>query len=187
MLNIENIEKQVVSELSLTLSQMNAEDAEGLNIQLQNAKNIFLAAAGRTKLMLQGFGMRLMHIGFSVHIVGDVTTPAIGEGDLLIIASGSGETGSLVHIAAKAKKMKAAILLVTTNAESSIGKIADDIILIPASTPKNENNNMPKSCQPGASLFEQSLLIFFDSFIFAYMREKKLDVGQVMVKHANLE
>jgi 6-phospho-3-hexuloisomerase len=53
--------------------------------------------------MMRAFAMRLMHIGFQVHVAGDVTTPAIRGGNLLIIGSGSGETSGLVSMAAKAR------------------------------------------------------------------------------------
>ena len=38
------------------------------------------------------FAMRLMHLGFVVYVIGDVTTPSINEDDCLIAISGSGET-----------------------------------------------------------------------------------------------
>ena len=186
-MDIKSIEKQILDELGHTLSQMNPNDSEKLYEKIQNADRIFLAAAGRSKFMLLGFGMRLMHLGYTVHIVGDATTPAICNSDLLIIASGSGETGSLVTIAAKAKSQSAGVVLVTTNAESTIGKMADECIVIPASTPKNAEESRAKSIQPGASLFEQSLLLYFDSFILACVKKSNLDIDHVMIRHANLE
>lgn len=186
-MNIESIEKQILDELRLTLSQMNPDDTEMLYQKIHNANKIFLAAAGRSKFMILGFGMRLMHLGFSVHIVGDATTPAIGQDDLLIIASGSGETGSLVNIASKAKSLNANIVLVTTNAMSTIGRISGEIIIIPTSTPKYETESKVLSIQPGASLFEQCLLVYFDSFILACIKEANLDINHVMIRHANLE
>ena len=35
--------------------------------------------------------MRLMHVGFEAHVVGEATTPSIAEGDRLMVFSGSGE------------------------------------------------------------------------------------------------
>jgi 6-phospho-3-hexuloisomerase len=48
--------------------------------------------------------MRFMHLGYTVFIV--ETTPAILEGDLLLVASGSGTTSSVVSSAEKAKSQK---------------------------------------------------------------------------------
>ena len=36
-------------------------------------------------LMLKAFGMRLMDLGYEVHIIGDVTTLAINKDDFLLI------------------------------------------------------------------------------------------------------
>jgi len=34
--------------------------------------------------------MRLMHLAFDVYVLGKTITPSIGEGDLVIVISGSG-------------------------------------------------------------------------------------------------
>ena len=178
--------KNIVNELSSLVDLLDEKQADELYKQIVSAKAIYLAAAGRSKLMLQAFGMRLMHIGFNVHVVGDVTTPAITDQDLLLIASGSGETASLVSMANKAKKVGTKLALVSTKNSSSIASLADCVVVIPTSTPKVEGSK-PLSIQPGASLFEQTLLIYFDSFILTYMSDNNIDLSTVMVKHANLE
>ena len=39
--------------------------------------------------------MRLMQMGYISYVVGETITPALKEGDLLIVASASGETNSV--------------------------------------------------------------------------------------------
>ena len=39
--------------------------------------------------------MRLMHLGLTVHVVGETTAPAIRSNDLLLAASGSGTTAGV--------------------------------------------------------------------------------------------
>lgn len=156
--------------------------------KIMASKRIFLSAAGRSKLMLMGFGMRLMHLGFEVHVLGDITTPAITKGDLLLIASGSGTTPSLVANANKAKSLEVDIALITTNVNSTIASIADVVVVVPTSTPKlTENLEVKQSSQPGGSLFEQTVLIYLDSLILAFMRENKIELNDIMIRHANLE
>ena len=36
--------------------------------------------------------MRLFHLGLDVHVVADMTVPPIGEGDLLFVSSGPGNS-----------------------------------------------------------------------------------------------
>ncbi|HBR2675150.1 TPA: 6-phospho-3-hexuloisomerase, partial [Klebsiella pneumoniae] len=56
---------------------------------IAEANAVFVFGAGRSLLMLKAFAMRLMHIGLKVHVVGDVVTPALQKGDLLLLASAS--------------------------------------------------------------------------------------------------
>jgi len=68
-------------------------------------RRIFVVGAGRSGLVARAFAMRLMHLGFSVHVVGETTTPRMDPGDLLIVISGSGETLYPATIAGEAKKI----------------------------------------------------------------------------------
>src|SRR5919112_5858965 len=52
----------------------------------------FCSGQGRSGLVAEMAAMRLMHAGFDAHAVGEPTAPSIGEGDGLIMISGSGET-----------------------------------------------------------------------------------------------
>ena len=51
-------------------------------------------------------------MGFNAHIVGEILTPPLAEGDLVIIGSGSGETKSLIHTAAKAKSLHGMVAVI---------------------------------------------------------------------------
>lgn len=187
MSKINEVSKSIVQELEKILEEIDCKGGEDLDQAISNADRIFLGAAGRSKLVLQAFGMRLMHLGKTVYVVGDVTTPAIKKTDLLIIGSGSGETKGLVNMANQAKNIESQILLITTNAKSTIGLMADYVILIKASTPKGSSTETFVSIQPGASLFEQALLIYLDSFILNRMINEELDLKYIMERHANLE
>lgn len=63
--------------------------------EIRNSDRIFVVGTGRSELVGKAFAMRLMHLGFNVHVVGEVTTPAIRDKDCLIAISGSGETKQL--------------------------------------------------------------------------------------------
>ena len=133
--------------------------------------------------------MRLMHLGYTAYVVGEIVTPAIGEGDLLIIGSGSGETGSLVLMAEKAKQCGAKLALFTIYPESSIGKKADIVIRIPGVTAKSDIDRGVASIQPGGNLFEQTLLLLGDSIVIRIIHKGgfKSDNASMMRRHANLE
>jgi len=54
--------------------------------------------------------MKLAHLGFSSYVIGDVTTPSLKEGDLLIAISQSGKTSTILTLVKKAKKLGGSLL-----------------------------------------------------------------------------
>jgi len=59
------------------------------------AKRIALHGLGREGLQMRGLAMRLFHMGLDVHVVGDMTTPPLGPGDLLIVSVGPGDAAKI--------------------------------------------------------------------------------------------
>lgn len=176
----------IAQELEDVLGGVNPAEAEALSRSIRAARAVFVAGAGRSALMMKAFAMRLMQIGLRVYVVGEVVTPAIGEGDLLVIGSGSGETGGLALNAQKAKKAGATLALITTNPASTIGKLADTIVCVPVGTEKVKGGSGRPSIQPGGSAFEQSLLLLGDAVVLELMAAMPKDTS-VMTLHANLE
>src|SRR2546430_11941883 len=58
--------------------------------EIAMAKRIALYGVGREGLQIKGFCMRLFHLGRQAAMVGDMTTPHLGTGDLLIVSAGPG-------------------------------------------------------------------------------------------------
>ncbi len=183
--------RSILDELNEVLYNVSEEQANELFHAVTTAKRVFVAGAGRSLLMVRCFAMRLMQTGFQAFVVGETTTPAITSEDLLIIASGSGETGTLKVNAASARKTGAKISLITSNPDSSISQLSDQIVVIPASTPKANAHGSDKivSIQPGASAFEQSVLLLCDALIIDLGSTKNLKErnSSLMKLHANLE
>ena len=187
-MEIKNILTDVLAELGCTLQSLDEKQLQDLKNQIKKAKKIFVAGAGRSLMMIRGFAMRLMHIGYEAYVVGETVTPAIESGDLLIVASGSGRTATLMVMADKCKKIGAELALITTDPSSAIGEMADYIIEIPASSTKLECNKR-KSIQPGANTYEQCLLLISDAIIIDIISNGRLEENNrdIMKKHANLE
>lgn len=179
--------KTIVNELGQTLSSISERNTENLIDMIEGADRVFLAGCGRSGLMVRGFAMRLMHMGKKVFVVGETTTPSINQQDLLIIASGSGETGSLVAMANKCKKICASLATVTIFPQATIGKLANCVVIIDAPTAKSQQKTAITSIQPMGSLFEQSLLLYFDSIILRLMERENLTSEVMFRLHANLE
>ena len=179
--------RQVIGELERTLAAIGPEDAERLVDLILGARRVFVAGAGRSGLAMKAFAMRLMHLGLDTYVVGETVTPGMGADDLLLIGSGSGETGSLVAMAEKVRQLQGRLALVTIVADSRIGRLAEVVVAIPAPSPKARAAHGATSVQPMGSLFEQSLLIFLDVLVLQLMERKAVDSAAMFGRHANLE
>ncbi|MFQ6054258.1 MAG: SIS domain-containing protein, partial [Candidatus Bathyarchaeia archaeon] len=104
---------------------------EALLLARAEGRKVLLVGAGRSGLVGRAFAMRLMHLGFNIYVMGETITPAVGEGDLVLIISGSGSTTLPVTVAEMAKKLGARVLAVTSHPESPLGMTADHIVVVP--------------------------------------------------------
>lgn len=183
-----DIAKQIVGELEQSVRLMDPASVGKLAGAVQGAKRVFLAGAGRSGLMGRAFAMRLMHSGITAFVVGETITPGIGEEDLLIAGSGSGETASLISMAKKAKAAGASVTAVTINPESTLGSLSDLIVKLPGAVKDQARQGGGSlTVQPMGSLFEQTLLVFYDAVILQMMASRGLDSSGMYGNHANLE
>ncbi len=147
-----------------------------------DAKRIFITGAGRSKLVGNFLGMRLMHSGYETYVQGEVATPSIRSGDLLIVISGSGETTQLVSFANKAKSEGAKVILICSKSKSTIGDIADQTVQI-----GNDNSFAATKGMPMGTMFELSTLIFLEATISYLIHEKNIAEEDMRYRHANME
>jgi 6-phospho-3-hexuloisomerase len=185
-MRIKEILSDITDELSRTFEALDEAQLDELERRVLAANRVFVAAAGRSLLAIRGFAMRLMHFGFDAYVVGETVTPAIQPGDLLLIASGSGSTATLVVMAEKAKKVGADIALITTRPDSPLGKLADHIVHLEAYTAKLPDSGI-KSVQLGGNTFEQGVLIVGDAIIIHIAGSSAEKNAELMTRHANLE
>lgn len=178
----------VLAEVANCVSQVSGETLAQAGDLIEAAPRIFVTGAGRSGLCMRAFAARLMHLGKTVYVVGETTTPSITSKDLLILGTGSGQSAVLLKIVELARQQGAKILLLTAEAVSPLSKLADHAVIIPAPSLKPfEMEHSLMSTQPMGSLFEQSLLILCDSLVFALMEHLGIGVGKMRKHHANLE
>ncbi len=175
----------VLAELGAVLHQVSSDDVARCRQAILAARRIFVAGKGRSGLLMRAHSMRLMHLGLAVHVVDDVTTPSIGASDLLLLASGSGGTPSIVQYARKAHDIGAQIALITAHEDSAAAQLADVVVVIAAPSPKVAG--MQTSAQPMASLFEQALAMLLDIIVIQLMSELEQTTDQMFARHTNLE
>lgn len=177
--------KQILQENLVLADQIDYSSFSELINAIRQAKAIFLIASGRSGYSMRSAAMRLMHLGLNVYFAGDTTTPAIGRNDLLLAASGSGTTSTVVKAAEKAKHAGARIISMTTNASSLLAGISDIHLLIPAA--EKEDHGGTKSKQYAGSLFEQSLLLISDAIFMELWKLDETPAEVLWKRHANME
>lgn len=172
----------VIEKISSILGATDSSYDAKLVSMLDSAKRIFVSGAGRSKLVGNFFAMRLVHSGYDVSVVGEIVTPSIKEGDLLIIISGSGETEQLIAFAKSAQKVGAKIVLISAKASSTIGDMAETVFQIGTAEQYGKVYGMPMG-----TVFELSTLIFLEATISHVIHEKGIPEEVMRSRHANLE
>ena len=153
-----------------------------LTALLDQASRIFVSGAGRSGLIGRFFAMRLMHSGYNVSVVGEIVTPSIKKGDLLLIISGSGETEQLVAFTKRAREVGAKIILISAKSDSTIGDMADAVFRIGSPEQYGKVTGMPMG-----TVFELSTLSFLEATISHVIHEKGIAEEEMRSRHANLE
>lgn len=175
----------VQDEIADTAAKIDAQEVAVLAGHLSQPGRVFVAGAGRSGLVLRMAAMRLMHLGMTVHVAGDTTTPAISSGDLLLVASGSGTTSGVVKSAETAVKAGARIAAFTTNPDSPLGRLADALVIIPAAQKTDHGSSVTR--QYSGSLFEQVLFLATEAVFQSLWDNTDEPAEQLWLRHANLE
>ena len=185
-LSIKSTTKAIINEIDAVLDGIKEDEFKKFVKAINSSKNIFVTGQGRSGLVARTFAMRLTHIGFSCHVVGDTTTPNIDEGDMLIACSSSGTTSVTCHIAGLAKRLNAQVVVITAHPNSELSEHAGLSIEIPASdTDLVIQSQLTEQFR--STLFEQACLVYLDAVILTLVRLLNREEVEMMKRHANLE
>ncbi len=188
-----------INEMMQNVQEVSGElDEETINEMMEiiiSSKNIFVLGLGRSGLVAKAFAMRLMHLGFSVYVVGETITPAIHDDDCLVAISGSGETSYIISTANITDKRGAKIIAVTSYEESTLASLSDLIIPVKGRTKidmekdyiTRQMGGKHQSLAPLGTLFEISTLIVLDGFIAELMNKMEKTEEDMKLKHNVLE
>ena len=177
-----NYNQLILGRLDSILSETDSQNSARLLKLISESKRIFVTGAGRSGLVSRFFAMRLVHSGYQVSMVGEIVTPSIQAGDLLVVISGSGGTETLLPLLRKAKSMGANVAVLSMKAKSAMADIADLTIQI-----GNDNSFPLTKGMPMGSQFELATLLFLESCIAELIFTKNLTEEGMRSIHANLE
>lgn len=177
----------ILADVGRALRQVDPAQVDEICSAILAADRIFIAGKGRSGLQMKAFAMRLMHLGLFVHVVDDVTTPAIGAADLLLIGSASGRTGSLLRYLDTAGEAGARLATFTGVMESPIAAAAASVLHIPATNFKAGSPPAVESVLVMGSLFEHCLGLLCDLIVIRLKLALNIEETAMNARHANLE
>ena len=166
-----------------------AEDIDEFLDIIVSANNVFVTGAGRSGLAAKAFAMRLMHLGLSAYVVGETISPAIYEGDCILAIT--------ITSAAKISKNRGAkVLALTSFPESTLGKLADAVVIVKGRTKveADDENYLKRqikgnytSLTPLGTAFELTSLVFLDGMVSELMEKMGQTEKDLKSRHAVLE
>ena len=190
----------IIGNIRAAEEYLNEEDIDKFLDIIVSSKNVFLIGAGRSGLAAKAFAMRLMHLGISSYVVGETISPAIYEDDCIIAISGSGETNTIVSAANIAKNRGSKVLALTSYPESTLGKLADTVLLVNllvkgrTKVEADDENYMKRqihgnytSLTPLGTAFELTTLVFLDALVSELMEIMHQTESDLKARHTVLE
>lgn len=174
------------SELAEVCGQVRDADIESCCRELTGAARIFVVGAGRSGFMASAFAMRLLHLGYVVHVVGEATCPAFAAGDTVVAVSGSGGTSGTVRAVREANRARATVIAVTTDSTSELAEAASTVLAIPAATKHRADREAP-TVQPLSSLFDQTVHLVLDAVCLKLALRTGVDNTAANAAHVTTE
>ena len=183
---IADLAKSALGDVARVVERLDADAFEAFAQAIASAKTVALHGLGREGLQMKGLAMRLFHLGLDAHVVGEMTTPPVGAGDLLVCSAGPGDFASIAALTKVAKDAGAKTAIVTAQPASNLTKNADHVLHIPAQT-MADDQGAKTSVLPMGSLFELSQMLVFELLVLRLREIKGETEASMRARHTNLE
>jgi 6-phospho-3-hexuloisomerase len=184
-MNTERLFAGALDEIRGVLENDAADEVDRLCDELLKARRIACYGVGREGLMMRALCMRLMHLGLDAHMVGDMTTPAFGAGDLLVVSAGPGSFSTVMALLKVAHSSGARTVAVTAQPAGEVPSAADTVVHLRAQTMADDKGG--QSVLPMGSLYEAAMLIFFDIVSIVLKDRTGQTMESMRSRHTNLE
>ena len=191
-----DLARQALVEIGSVAERLDAAAFERFAQAISGAKRIALHGLGREGLQMKGLAMRLFHLGLDAHVVGEMTLPPVGAGDLLVVSAGPGDFATVAALADIARKAGAKVAVVTAQPGSSLARGADHVLHIPAQTMADDlgaddrradDQARKTSVLPMGSLFEFAQMLVFELLVLRLRDLTGETAASMRARHTNLE
>ena len=176
-----------LSELGGVFARLNDAEVEALVGQIAAARRIVVFGGGRERLQIMGFAMRMFHMGLAASVAGDMTTPAVGPGDLFLVTCGPGQISTALALMGVARAAGARVALITGQPQGQAAALADFVLSLPAQTMADDLGAAKSSVLPMGSLFEGALFVLFEVMVLKLREKLGITPDAMRANHTNLE
>ena len=184
--SVSELAKSALADAERVVNRLDPAAFQSFAQAIASAKSIALHGLGREGLQMKGLAMRLFHLGLDTHVVGEMTTPAVGKGDLLVCSAGPGDFATIAALMEIARNAGAKTAIVTAQPGSALAKSADHVLHIPAQTMADDRGGQA-SVLPMGSLFELSQMLVFELLVLRLRDLKGETAASMRDRHTNLE
>ncbi|RIY03323.1 SIS domain-containing protein [Aureimonas flava] len=182
-----NLYRTAIEELATVANAIDDVAVDEACRRVASARHVCVYAGGREGLQVKGFAMRLFHLGRAVSVVGDMTVPALGPGDLFFVVCGPGEISTAVALVGVARTAGAQVVVVTAQPEGRVPRMADFVLTVPAQTMADDQGDAATSVLPMGSLFEGALFVLFEVMVLKLKTLLDVSPEAMRANHTNME
>ena len=176
-----------LSELGTVFARLDDAQVDLVVEDIAKARRVVVFGGGRERLQIMGFAMRMFHMGLNAAVEGDMTTPAVGKGDLFLVTCGPGYISTAQALMGVAREAGARVLLITAQPDGRCAALSDQILLLPAQTMADDQGEKKSSVLPMGSLFEGALFVLFEVMVLKLKTRLNISADAMRANHTNLE
>jgi 6-phospho-3-hexuloisomerase len=176
---------RALEEIADAVRSVSGTDLDGVVDELLAARRIACYAGGREGLVMRGLVMRLFHAGLDAHYVGEMTCPAVGAGDLLVLSCGPGRISMVEALAGVARRDGARVLYLTAQPANQPAGRADRLVHVRAQTMADDQESA--AVLPMGSAYEIALFVLVDLITNRVRLRRTESVEVLRARHTNLE
>ena len=176
---------QAAAELSAGAAGTDPQQLADLVETCASATRIAAFGCGREGLMMRALTMRLYHLGLDIHMVGDMSCPPLGPGDLLLVSSGPGRLSTVAALIGQARAAGARVACITAEPTGPDPAASDVVLTIPAQTMARDQTST--ALLPMGSIFEGAQFLIFELLVLALRDRLGETTATMRARHTNLE
>jgi 6-phospho-3-hexuloisomerase len=180
---------RALAEVAAAVGSVPGDLLDRLADELVGAGRIACYAGGREGLVLRGLVMRLFHAGLDAHYAGEMTCPAVGPGDVVVLSCGPGRISTVEALAGVARRDGARVVCFTAQPQEPPADRADLVVPVRAQTMADDLPGGAASAAvlPMGSAYEIALFVLVDLVTNRVRARRGESTEEMRSRHTNLE